>query len=176
MVTKVFNFQPVLFHQYYLCRLLWFKKQSFTLVWKPNPTVCLVRHLRARADAVSVALPRKPRAESASLHVISEIWLLLQCAVALQRAGAADYAFAQVRPRQFFFYWGGGGGGVVRLTAKPRYLLLLHRGNKKSNTVTALLYSPRSFYSSALLLYTEFKRLRFVYVFESLLLNKAAFI
>ncbi len=30
------------------------------------------------------------------------------------------------------------GGGVVRLTAKPRYLLLLHRGNKKSNTVTAL--------------------------------------
>ncbi len=34
---------------------------------------------------------------------------------------------------------GGGVGGVVRLTAKPRYLLLLHRGNKKSNTVTALL-------------------------------------
>ncbi len=33
----------------------------------------------------------------------------------------------------FFFLW-----GVVRLTAKPRYLLLLHRGNKKSNTVTAL--------------------------------------
>ncbi len=42
-----------------------------------------------------------------------------------------------------FFYLGkksvwGGGGGVVRLTAKPRYLLLLHRGEKKSNTVTAL--------------------------------------
>ncbi len=34
---------------------------------------------------------------------------------------------------------GGGGGGVVRLTAKPRYLLLLHRGKEKSNTVTALL-------------------------------------
>ncbi len=33
-----------------------------------------------------------------------------------------------------FFYW----GGVVRLTAKPRYLLLLHRGKEKSNTVTAL--------------------------------------
>ncbi len=30
------------------------------------------------------------------------------------------------------------GGGVVRLTAKPRYLLLLHRGKEKSNTVTAL--------------------------------------
>ncbi len=26
----------------------------------------------------------------------------------------------------------------MRLTAKPRYLLLLHRGNEKSNTVTAL--------------------------------------
>ncbi len=35
-----------------------------------------------------------------------------------------------------FFY--AAAGGVVRLTAKPRYLLLLHRGNKKSNTVTAL--------------------------------------
>ncbi len=25
VVTKVFNIQPVLFHQYYLCHLLWFK-------------------------------------------------------------------------------------------------------------------------------------------------------
>ncbi len=55
---------------------------------------------------------------------------------ARRRFGAADHALAQVRPRQFIFYW----GGVVRLTAKPRYLLLLHRGNEKSNTVTALLY------------------------------------
>ncbi len=39
-----------------------------------------------------------------------------------------------------FFY----GGGVVRLTAKPRYLLLLHHGNKKSNTVTALFKSMQS--------------------------------
>ncbi len=65
MVTKVFNIQPVLFHQYYLCHLLWFKKQSFTLVWKPNPPLRSVRvHLRACADAVSVgstheALPLK---------------------------------------------------------------------------------------------------------------------
>ncbi len=38
------------------------------------------------------------------------------------------------------FLWGGGegGGGVVRLTAKPRYLLLLQHGTKKSHTVTAL--------------------------------------
>ncbi len=42
-----------------------------------------------------------------------------------------------------FFYLGkkSVGGGVVRLTAKPRYLLLLHRGEKKSNTVTALMQS-----------------------------------
>ncbi len=32
MVTKVFNIQPVVFHHYYLCHLLWFKKQAFTLV------------------------------------------------------------------------------------------------------------------------------------------------
>ncbi len=56
---------------------------------------------------------------------------------ARRRFGAADHALAQVRPRQFIFFTGGG-GGVVRLTAKPRYLLLLHRGNEKSNTVTAL--------------------------------------
>ncbi len=54
---------------------------------------------------------------------------------ARRRFGAADHALAQVRPRQFIFLLG---GGVVRLTAKPRYLLLLHRGNEKSNTVTAL--------------------------------------
>ncbi len=42
-----------------------------------------------------------------------------------------------------FFTWGGGGGGVVRLTAKPRYLLLLHRGNEKSNTVTALVSTSK---------------------------------
>ncbi len=53
---------------------------------------------------------------------------------ARRRFGAADHALAQVRPRQFFLL----GGGVVRLTAKPRYLLLHHRGKEKSNTVTAL--------------------------------------
>ncbi len=31
----------------------------------------------------------------------------------------------------------------MRLTAKPRYLLLLHRGNEKSNTVTALVHAER---------------------------------
>ncbi len=56
---------------------------------------------------------------------------------ARRRFGAADHTLAQVRPRQFIFLLG---GGVVRLTAKPRYLLLLHRGNEKSNTVTALYF------------------------------------
>ncbi len=74
-------------------------------------------HLRACADAVSVG----------STHEA----LVLK---ARSGFGAADHALAQVRPRQFF-YW----GGVMRLTAKPRYLLLLHRSNEKSNTVTALL-------------------------------------
>ncbi len=37
----------------------------------------------------------------------------------------------------------------MRLTAKPRYLLLLHRGNKKSNTVTALVDSERLFSSAS---------------------------
>ncbi len=32
----------------------------------------------------------------------------------------------------FFLLWGGGGGGgVMRLTVKPRYLLLFHHGKKK---------------------------------------------
>jgi len=90
MVTKVFNFQPVLFHQYYLCRLLWFKKQSFTLVWKPNPPLLSLLRAPSRSCWCSECWLYEARAESASLHVISEIWLLLQCAVALQRADALE--------------------------------------------------------------------------------------
>ncbi len=62
------------------------------------------------------------------------LWL---CSMQKQSVGAADHALAEVRPRQFFLL-----GGVVRLTAKPRYLLLLHRGDKKSNTLTALVTAP----------------------------------
>ncbi len=60
-------------------------------------------HLRARADAVSVA-------ESTSLHVISEIWLLLQCAVALQSADALEQQTMHLHKCDHvnFFYWGGG--------------------------------------------------------------------
>ncbi len=86
-------------------------------------------HARAPADAVSVGSTHK--APALKLH------LATMCGgfAARRRFGVADHALAQVRPRQFFFT----GGGVVRLTAKPRYLLLLHRGNEKSNTVTALI-------------------------------------
>ncbi len=115
MVTKVFNIQPVLFHQYYLCHLLWFKKQSFTLVWKPNPpaqsaacTFCWCSECRL--------YPRSACAESAQ-----RLWSSRPCTC----TSATTSIFLL-------------GGGVVRLTAKPRYLLLLHRGNEKSNTVTAL--------------------------------------
>ncbi len=62
--------------------------------------------------------------------------------MALQRADADLQKCDHVN---FFLLGGGGGGGVggvVRLTAKPRYLLLLHRGKEKSNTVTALVEIP----------------------------------
>ncbi len=119
MVTKVFNIQPVLFHQYYLCHLLWFKKQSFTLVWKPNPPLLsLLRAPSCCADAVNVGYPRSARAESAQ-----RLWSSRSCTCTSATTS---------------IFFTGGGGGVVRLTAKPRYLLLLHRGNEKSNTVTAL--------------------------------------
>ncbi len=122
MVTKVFNIQPVLFHQYYLCHLLWFKKQSFTLVWKPNPPLLSLLRAPSRSCWCSECrlYPLSARAKIASLHVISEIWLLLQCAVALQRADADLHKCDHVKKKLR--------GGVVRLTAKPRYLLLLHRG------------------------------------------------
>ncbi len=102
--------------EYQHVHLLWFKKRSFTLVWKPNPPLRSLRcaHFRACADAASESTMgarcsalhtrrfcaasalltravwngRKTRlywsahAESTSLHVISEIFLLLQCAVA----------------------------------------------------------------------------------------------
>ncbi len=128
MVTKVFNIQPVLFHQCYLCHLLWFKKQSFTLVWKPNPPV-------AQSAACTFVLvlcrlyPPSASSESTSLHVISEIWLLLQCAVALQRADALEQQTMHLHKCDHvnFFTGGGGGGGrainrqtAIFVAASPR--------------------------------------------------------
>ncbi len=143
MVTKVFNIQPVLFHQCYLCHLLWFKKQSFTLVWKPNPPVCLVGCAPSRSCWWS---------ECSSIHealrwmCISSCdqWNLTPATMCCGSAARVLYEAETLEQRTMhlhkcdhvFFLRG---GGVVRLTAKPRYLLLLHRGNKKSNTVTALI-------------------------------------
>ncbi len=134
MVTKVFNIQPVLFHQYYLCHLLWFKKQSFTLVWKPNPPLRSVRvHLRARADAVSVGSTHEGLALKEHLFKWSVksdscynvLWLCSAQRLWSSRPCTCTSATTS----------------IVRLTAKPRYLLLLHRGKEKSNTVTALTWT-----------------------------------
>ncbi len=140
MVTKVFNIQPVLFHQYYLCHLLWFKKQSFTLVWKPNPP--LLSLLRAPSRSCWCSECRLPTKRSRWKSISSRVqWNMAPATMccgsaARRRFGATDHALAQVPPHQFFT-----GGGVMRLTAKPRYLLLLHRGKEKSITVTALIFS-----------------------------------
>ncbi len=104
MVTKVFNIQPVLFHQYYLCHILWFKKQSFTSVWKPNPP--LLSPLRAPSRSCWCSecrlYPWSARAESASLSC--DQWNLtpatMCCGSAARRNrrfGAADHALAHVR-------------------------------------------------------------------------------
>ncbi len=121
--------------EYQHVHLLWLKKRSFTLVWKPNPPLRSVRcaHLRARADAASestmgahcshsayapLLLCLRVRCEtgvnqallkrSRWKRLISEIFLLLQCATTLQWAlkqmlwSSADHVLAQVRPRQIF--------------------------------------------------------------------------
>ncbi len=116
MVTKVFNIQPVLFHQCYLCHLLWFKKQSFTLVWKPNPLLRSVRvHLRARADAVSVGSTHEP---SRWMCISSrDQWNLTlksatMCSTALYEAETLEQQTMHLHKcDHVFFTWGGGGGG-----------------------------------------------------------------
>ncbi len=54
----------------------------------------------------------------------------------------------------------------MRLTAKPRYLLLHHRGKEKSNTVTALL--PSQPYISTYHLYSQLLDERFSFLFAVL--------
>ncbi len=170
---KVFNIQPVFFSSVLFVSpsLVKIKEASFILVWKTKFSVALSL-LRAPSRSCWCSeyrlYPRSASAESASLHVISEIWLLLHTmyrsfaahALWSRRFGAADHALAQVWPRQIFTctlskncrkmvsFWSQsralsldfflGVGGVVRLTDKPRYLLLLHRGKKKYRTITAL--------------------------------------
>ncbi len=112
MATKVFNIQPILFHQYYLCHLLWFKKRSFTLVWKPNPplrSVCCA-HLRARADAVSIGSTHEALVLKAPLFTSSVksdscynvSCLCSACCMKQTLWSSADHARAQLRLRQIF--------------------------------------------------------------------------
>ncbi len=143
----MFNIQPVLFHQCYL----WFKKQSFTLVWKPNPPLLsrLCTFALVLMQWVSVGSTHEAwRWMCISSH---DQWNLTP-ATMCRGSAAVRYMKHKLwssRPcictsaTTFFFYLGKKVGGVVRLTAKPRYLLLLHRGEKKSNTVTALVHSKK---------------------------------
>ncbi len=101
MVTKVFNIQPVLFHQYYLCHLLWFKKQSFTLVWKPNPPVCSCWCSECR---LYQALPLKLHLFTWSVKSDSCYNVLWLCSVQTQTCTSATTSI--------FFLLGGGGWGV----------------------------------------------------------------
>ncbi len=128
MVTKVFNIQIVLFHQCYLCHLLWFKKQSFMLVWKPNPPLLSLLRAPSRLCWCSECSSTH---EALALKVHLFMWSVKSDSLEQQTMHLHKCDHVN------FFYWGGG-GGVVRLTAKPRYLLLHHRGKEKSNTVTAL--------------------------------------
>ncbi len=110
--------------EYQHVHLLWFKKRSFTLVWKPNPplrSICCA-HLRARADAASEStmgalLPLCIRAASAlpllcvrcetRLYWSARTWSVksFSCYNVLRLAAralwsSADHALAQVRPCQ----------------------------------------------------------------------------
>ncbi len=121
-----------------LCHLFWFKKQSFTLVWKPNPplrSVCCM-HLCARADAVSVGSTH----EASRWMCISsrDHWSVKSdsCYYVPWLCSAQEQQTMHLHKCDHVNCFT---GRVVRLTAKPRYLLLLHRGNEKYNTVTALI-------------------------------------
>ncbi len=155
MGTKVFNIQPVLFHQCYLCHLLWFKKQSFTLVWKPNPP--LLSRLCTFALVLMQWVSVGSTHEASRWMCISsrDQWNLTPATMCRGSAARTLYEAETLEQQTMhlhkcdhvFFYLGKKSGGVVRLTAKPRYLLLLHRGEKKSNTVTALSQSISHKYS-----------------------------
>ncbi len=138
MVTKVFNIQPVFIS--IICHLLWFKKQSFTLVLKPNPPLLSLLRAPSRSCWCSEyrLYPRKLHLFTWSVRSDSCYNMLWLCSVQTQTCTSATTSI--------FFYWGG--GVVVRLTAKPRYLLLLHRGKEKSNTVTALRYTASEIWAT----------------------------
>ncbi len=115
--------------EYQHVHLLWFKKRSFTLVWKPNPPLCSVRcaYLRAHADAPSESTMGAHCSRSAyapllrclcsalcvrcetRLYWSARTWSVksFSCYNVLRLAAralwsSADHALAQVRPCQIF--------------------------------------------------------------------------
>ncbi len=130
MVTKVFNIQPVLFHQYYLCHLLWFKKQSFTLVWKPNPP--LLSLLRApsclcwcsECSSTHEALALKEHLFTWSVKSDSCYNVLWLCSA--QRLWSSRPCTCTSATTSIFLLGGGGGGRAINrqtaifVAASPR--------------------------------------------------------
>ncbi len=102
-------------------------------------------HLHARADAVNVGSTHEVLALKVHLTTWSVksdscynvLWLCSTQTLWSSRPCTCTSATTSIFLR--------GRRGVVRLTAKPRYLLLLHRGKEKSNTVTALMPTSRIF-------------------------------
>ncbi len=112
--------------EYQHVHLLCFKKRSFTLVWKPYPPLrsgapsrscwrtewkhngrALLSLCIRAASALPLLCSTRAVWNQALLkrsHLISEIFLLLQCAAAgsARALEQADHALAQVRPRQIF--------------------------------------------------------------------------
>ncbi len=147
MGTKVFNIQPVLFHQNYLCHLLWFKKQSFTLVWKPNPP--LLSRLCTFALVLMQWVSVGSTHEASRWMCISsrDQWNLTPATMCRGSAARALYEaetleqqtmhFAQVRPRFFLLgkkKWGGRAINrqtAIFVAASPRWEKIQYRHSPK---------------------------------------------
>ncbi len=74
--------------EYQHVHLLWFKKRSFTLVWKPNPPLLSVRctHLRARADAASESTMGARCFRSAYAPLLRCLCLCVRCETGVNQA------------------------------------------------------------------------------------------
>ncbi len=121
-------------------------------------------HLRARARAPARAVSVGSTHEVLALKLHLFTWSVKSdscynvpwlCSVQTQTCTSATTSKKNLL--------GGGGGGVVRLTAKPRYLLLLHRGKEKSNTVTALHNIHMWPWTTKPVLSVNFSKLRFIH-------------
>ncbi len=102
----MFFFSP---QEYQHVHLLWFKKRSFILVWKPNPPLRSVRcaNLHARADAASINHSLALNAPLFTWSVKSDSCYNVPrlCSARCMKQtlwSSADHALAQVRPRQIF--------------------------------------------------------------------------